>query len=627
MKHRFCLWGLILVNVFILVSCGKTKDIVFTKEQEMWIDSHSEIILSPDPNFAPFEFIDAKGEYSGIAADYIAYINRHSSLNIKILVLEDWDEVLNRMRKKEIDMIGALAKTDQRAEYMVFTEPYIDSVGVVIVDDQNNKELKLEDLNGKQVVTVKDYAMFDYLSKYYPKIELLGVESVESGLRAVSFGDAEAFAENLPTASYYLKKSGVTNLKISSEFDYDFSFRMGIRDDWGELKEILDSALEQIPSAEREIINNKWIQFNHRTSIMYKNIAYVVGGVLLLTIGVIIWNRSLHRKVKKQTSDLFQELELRKAIEAELKNLNESLENKVERRTYLLNQTNHELEKSMYELQMKQNELRKTNEQLEESIESINAMQKQLIQSEKMAALGNLVAGVAHEINTPLGVAITAVSHIETKTEDLVGMLEEGKLKKTNFKKYLKLIKQSSDMTMKNLSYAKDLIEKFKNVAVDQQSRTMRIFKLKDYVEDLMVSLYPEMKKYDIEVKVNGDSNLEMKSYPGAISQIFTNLVINSIKHGYDDSKKLNIEINMRRIDGYIRIDYKDDGKGVDKEILDKLFEPFFTTKRGFGGSGLGLNIVYNIIVDLLQGEILAFSDGKGKGLEFKIKLPEIEGN
>jgi signal transduction histidine kinase len=351
----------------------------------------------------------------------------------------------------------------------------------------------------------------------------------------------------------------------------------------------------------------------------------VVGGVLCLAIFVIIWNRSLHKKVKKQTESLFQELEIKKQMEVELKELNEGLEAKVERRTYLLNETNHELEKSMYELQMKQNELKTTNEQLEESIESINAIQKQLIQSEKMAALGNLVAGVAHEINTPLGVAITAVSHIEHQTSEVVKLLNDGKLRKQDFEKYLNLVEKSSNMTMKNLSYAKDLVEKFKNVAVDQQSRKMRRFKIKEYVEDIMISLYPEMKKYDINVKIDGNENLQIETYPGAISQIITNLVINSIKHGYDDSKTLNIDITIKEFDGYIEIVYGDDGVGVDDDIISKLFEPFFTTKRGFGGTGLGLNIVYNLIVDLLKGEIEAFSEGRNEGLVFKIKIPKIE--
>jgi len=619
------LFLIVIIMICALSACKQNQNISFSDQQEQWIKNHPIIKLAPDPSFAPFEFIDEKGEYSGIAADYIEYINKHSSLNIEILKLDNWNTIINEIKAKNIDMLGALSISDQRSEYLLFTEPFIDSLGVIIISDKLKENVTLEDLDNLKVAVVSQYIMSDYIETNYPNLELIKVENVDEGLKRVSFGLVDVFVENLATSSYYLKNSNVTNLRVSSRFDYDLKFRMGVRKDLPELKTILNSALSQIPKSEKQKINNKWISIDQGLYMIYWYAVYIILAFIIILIVILSWNRALKKRIQIKTEKIEDELNQRKSVEEKLKILNEQLEDKVERRTYLLNETNKELEKSMYELQLKKNEIEETNLKLEISIKDINDIQSKLIQSEKMAALGNLVAGVAHEINTPLGVAITAISHVDKMNEDILKQIDSNKLTKNNFKNYILNIEKSTIMTMKNLQYAKDLVQKFKQVAVDQQTREVRNFKIKAYIEDILISLHPEVKKYDVEIILECLDDLRIETYPGAISQIITNLIINSLKHGYIEGNHQIIKILINETKDMLVIEYSDDGKGVDRNILYKLFDPFFTTKRGSGGTGLGLNIVYNLVVDLLLGDIEAQSEGIGKGLTFIIKIPVTE--
>lgn len=248
--------------------------------------------------------------------------------------------------------------------------------------------------------------------------------------------------------------------------------------------------------------------------------------------------------------------------------------------------------------------------------------QKQLIQSEKMAALGRLVAGVAHEINTPVGIGVTAVSHLAEKTKELVELYKEGNMKRGDLERFLKLAWESAEMTLKNLNNASELINNFKLVAADQTNNKKRKFNVKEYLDDIIISLKPKLSKTDHTVMINCDEDLEIDNYPGAISQIITNFVMNSLIHGFEDKDDGQIKIQVLEEDEFIKLRYSDDGAGLPEEHINKIFEPFFTTKRGQGGTGLGLNLIYNIVNNILKGDIECKST-IGEGVSFIIKIPK----
>lgn len=252
---------------------------------------------------------------------------------------------------------------------------------------------------------------------------------------------------------------------------------------------------------------------------------------------------------------------------------------------------------------------------------TIERTQKQLVQSEKMAALGGLVAGIAHEINTPVGIGVTAASYLRQQTEDIRQRYEDQAMKRSDFEKYLELANDSTTMILLNLQRAADLIQSFKQVAVDQTSWDMRRFKLREYIDKVLQSLLPKLKRIRHIVQVNCSHEIELTSYPGDFSQIFTNLIINSLIHGFEQIEQGEIVVEAFIRDNLLIIEYRDNGKGIAEEHLPKIFDPFYTTKRGQGGSGLGLNIVYSLVTQRLNGRITCRST-PNLGTTFIIEVP-----
>lgn len=270
----------------------------------------------------------------------------------------------------------------------------------------------------------------------------------------------------------------------------------------------------------------------------------------------------------------------------------------------------------------------KANQQLQENINALaNANQQlkdtqgQLAESEKMAALGGLVAGVAHEINTPLGVSVTAASHLSERVNEFSNEYVQGKLKRSSLDRLLRDAKESSLILLRNLSRASELIRNFKQVAVDQSSEKKRKFELKSYLDELINSLKPKLKQDSHQIVIEANNSIGLHSYPGVIAQIMSNLILNSVKHGFKGKDHCLITIGLDVVDAQVIIDYQDNGKGLTDEQREKVFEPFYTTARSSGGSGLGMSISYNLVIGKLGGTINCIDSPNGA--HFKITFPE----
>ncbi|MBW4661542.1 MAG: histidine kinase [Drouetiella hepatica Uher 2000/2452] len=274
--------------------------------------------------------------------------------------------------------------------------------------------------------------------------------------------------------------------------------------------------------------------------------------------------------------------------------------------------------------QLAETQLQEKAQQLEQTLHNLQQAEAQLIQTEKMVALGGLVAGIAHEINTPIGIGVTAASLLMEKTIAFSERFQNGTMKRSELERFLDMAQQSSQMTLSNLERAAELIQSFKQVAVDQSSESKRLFNFKTYLEEILLQLSPKLKATKHSVDVQGDPHLTLNSYPGALSQIVTNLVMNSLLHAYESEEQGHIALTFNQTEENVIFEYADDGIGIISENLGKIFEPFFTTKRGQGGSGLGLHIVYNLVTRKLGGTIQCKSQ-PGKGTTFVIKLPNIQ--
>lgn len=262
-------------------------------------------------------------------------------------------------------------------------------------------------------------------------------------------------------------------------------------------------------------------------------------------------------------------------------------------------------------------------QQLSESLAELEAAKDHLIQSEKMAALGGLVAGVAHEVNTPLGIAVTAASVLSETLSELKRQFESKTLTSAAFEKLVGHALDGNAMLVANIDRAARLISDFKKTAVDQISETRCEFEVRSTLAALLASLHPETRRVPVEPRLVCPDSLVMKSLPGVLTQVVSNLVVNSVRHAFTDVPKPEITLVVSGDDDNVELEYRDNGQGVPAELHQKIFEPFYTSKRGQGGSGLGLNIVYNLITRKLHGQ-LKFESAPGEGVCFRVRVPRV---
>lgn len=247
--------------------------------------------------------------------------------------------------------------------------------------------------------------------------------------------------------------------------------------------------------------------------------------------------------------------------------------------------------------------------------------QSELVRQEKLASLGRLVAGVAHEINTPLGICVTATSHLVEELRLTRAELAAGEMTAESLESFLDIVDQSLRIMTTNTQRAAALVRSFKQVAVDQSSDAIRSFNLLTYLNEVLLSLQPKLKGRPVKVAVDCPPDVVLDSFPGAVSQIVTNMVVNSLVHGFEHEQAGNIRLEASCADGMVNFTYADDGAGMDADTLGKLFEPFFTTRRGTGGSGLGAHILFNLATGPLGGTIRVES-APGKGLKYFLRFP-----
>ena len=265
--------------------------------------------------------------------------------------------------------------------------------------------------------------------------------------------------------------------------------------------------------------------------------------------------------------------------------------------------------------------LKESNQELLSTLEKLHQFQGQLVETEKMASLGDMVAGIAHEINTPIGLGVTASSLLSDKHNEIKQAFTDKTLKSSQLKKFLTDGEENISIIFRNLERAAKLISSFKKVAVDQSSAENRTFNVSELLGEVLLTLSAKLKSCHVNIALSCPQNLNITSKPGPINQILINLILNSIYHAFEDREQGEISINIMNLGGQLHITYSDDGVGIDENIRAKIFDPFTTTKRGSGGSGLGMHLVYNLVTQALDGTIQMESE-KGKGVYFDITFP-----
>lgn len=317
--------AVLVVAISFSIGCRKeTTNDPFTAQEKEWLSKHDgKIVLGHDPNAKPVDFIDEKGEFRGIAADYVKLLEERLHIKFKIVHLKTWEEVLTKAKEREIDVLCAFAKNADREEWMLFTDPYLVIPTVILTRKDDQRDLSLGNMKGMKITFTKDWVVDDYLRTNHGDLEFLPAVNGKAAMNYLSTGQADAWVTALTIASNEIEKNKVSNLRIAGEVDLSINLAFASRKDWPILNRILDKGLRLISPEEKKTILNRWIHIESEGILKSKKFWISLAGIaailLLPTMIIFAWNKSLKREVERQTVALKHELSERKKVEENLR--------------------------------------------------------------------------------------------------------------------------------------------------------------------------------------------------------------------------------------------------------------------------------------------------------------------
>jgi len=581
----------------------------------------------------PLVFFE-EGTAQGFIVDLMDDMAKNENWSINY-VSDSFGNGLESIENQNVDLMIGVAWSDQRAEtYDYNKEALFVNWGQIYINPETEIE-SIQDLSGQKIgVMTNDIHyigenglkntldQFNINSNYYEFEDKLDI------FKALEKGDLDAAIVN---RTFGMQNAGDFEINKSSIQLNPVTLHVIAPNNTNEeLLNIIDTQLSEWKSDDASFYHKRmmyWFDASATERIPSWIWMVLVGCIALLILSTVIiyvtqkliqnqtselreLNHTLEDKVEERTIDL----------DATNQQLKVSLIT-VEERTIDLDTTNQQLKVSLITLEEKQAELEEMNAILEEQVEMIERAQGHLIESEKMASLGRMVASLAHELNTPLGICVTLLTNMKVETKRQIKSLGSNALTKSCLTEYLDDMVSVSDMFHSNMDTVVDLVDRFKMLSSDRVHMNERKVNMYEYLHTQMDALSPELKQSSHAYKIDCPEDLEMVVDPSALSQVIRNLTMNSLIHGFEDINDGTIDIHVKKQNEKVFIEYTDDGKGIKSDIKSRMFEPFFTTKRNQGGTGLGLSIVHSAVTQTMSGEI-RIDERQQNGLKYEIELP-----
>jgi signal transduction histidine kinase len=510
-----------------------------------------------------------------------------SGLTFTPIKTDTWKESVEQVKSGKVDMFSAITQNKARQSYLNFTSKDIYTYPAVLITKFEDKTVYIDiekDFKGKRVGIVKSSGLGRYIKESYPSIEYLELENTQAGFDSIRANQIDIFAINTVTAKYFIEKKGFDDLKIALKLDYIYHLKIAIRKDMPkEIISILNKSLSSISEQELHDIFVRWTQAPIEKETDWPLLVKIITVPIIIILILMGFNRRLNQTVLIRTKELtHKNIELKKVL------------NEVKERTA---------------------------ESIRAKDEAHKANQSLLIQQEKLASLGKVAGNVAHEINTPLGIANTGLSF----HQDLVHRIKKGVSNKTitvtAMEDYIEQSEEVMSTINTNLQRAIELAKNFKHAAVDRTDDAQHKHNLYQLVSRITESMSSEFIRNNITCTLEIDPAIHITTHGSDLSQVVCNLVMNAAVHAFEGRDQRTIEISAKQRDTTIELWVSDNGLGVKEDIRSRIFEPFITTKRGQGGTGLGLNIVHNLVKDRLHGTIELVSPPQG-GTQWRIMLP-----
>jgi signal transduction histidine kinase len=565
------------------------RELRLSAAQQAWLAAHPVIRVGVDATRRPIEWIGDDGKPRGISQEFLHRVEAMLGVRFELVPIREPGQLLVRLERREVDMLSAMSQTESRRRFMTLSDPFLTSPIVIFTVTSAPPAPGLSSLNGKRVAVSTRAGVAEIMPRDWPAIVPVNALNFKAALDLLHRDQVAAVVAPLLTGTQQLVELGTSDVRVSGETEYIYQVGFGVRNDWAELPTILNQALAAIPKSERDDFRQKWmvVRFEHKTD--YRPL----GALLLAMVLALAFIYQLRAMVKARTAELEQEVNARRAREADIQRLNAALELRVEQRTAELSRAN----------------------------EDLRVAADQLVQTEKVASLGRLVAGIAHELNTPLGSTLTASTTLKAHLASFGQAALDGKLKRSSVDDFVTQSKLACELIERNAQRAAGLIDHFKELAVDQASARRRKFQLLRTVEEVVASHHNAWKVTPHRIEVDIAETLMMDSFPGPLAQVLCNLLENTLVHGFAGKQAGLARISARLVDDRVEIRYSDDGAGIPPEYCGKIYDPFFTTRLGQGGSGLGLYIVQTMVTGVLGGGIVVHSS-PGEGTIFQIVLP-----